>query len=149
MLVHRELALAHVSRLLNASHPPRRRTGTTHVHNLLAQDPRFGTAKVFHCGFPSAFLWLRPFSWLFAGVLDETRPMDAMAISFDAPCEDELGTNVLSAGCSPYMPISFMRSYRAFRKLYTFEGASGEEFEAWRICFLYFLRKVGGSRLSN
>lgn len=141
------------------------RTGTTLVHNMLAQDPALATPTVFHCGFPSAFLWLLRFSWLFAPcafsyyllwegdergqqaqcsqphtsplprlwhalclacpsahwlpsiyiasspcrllvppprILDETRPMDNMRLSFDSPCEDELATNVLTSGLSPY-----------------------------------------------
>ena len=45
----------------------------------------------------------RPLQWLLSPVLDATRPMDGMALSFDLPAEDEIATSGLSgerAGCS-------------------------------------------------
>ena len=41
--------------------------------------------------------------------MDKTRPMDNMRLHFDLPQEDELATNVLSGGCSPYLQISVMK----------------------------------------
>lgn len=43
----------------------------------------------------------------------------------DLPQEDELATNVLTGGLSPYMPICLMRDRRRFEKYYTFEGVRG------------------------
>ena len=43
-------------------------------------------------GFPSSFLSMRRAQWLLAPLLDATRPMDAMAMSFDLPAEDEIAT---------------------------------------------------------
>ncbi|KAK2075756.1 hypothetical protein QBZ16_001497 [Prototheca wickerhamii] len=99
------------------------RTGTTHVHNLLSLDARLGWADTLSAGFPSAFLSLGgALRRLAAPLLDSTRPMDAMALSFDTPAEDELAVCALSAGASPYMPLVFMRDQEVFRDLYALRG---------------------------
>ena len=56
----------------------------------------FACARTLHAGFPSAFLWVERFRWALAGVIDETRPMDAMPLSFDTPAEDEIATSALT-----------------------------------------------------
>ena len=47
-------------------------------------------------GFPSSFLAMRPLQWLLRPMLDATRPMDGMAMSFQLPAEDEIATSGLS-----------------------------------------------------
>lgn len=117
------------------------RTGTTHLHNLLARDPRFATATTFAAGFPSAFLSLWHARSALAGLLDETRPMDSMAITLDTPCEDEIATCALSGGESPYMAIVLPRSWREFWHTFRFE-ARGASYRRWRDSFLFFLKKA-------
>ena len=56
----------------------------------------FACARTLHAGFPSAFLWVERFRWALAGVIDDTRPMDAMPLSFDTPAEDEIATGALT-----------------------------------------------------
>jgi hypothetical protein len=61
----------HPAPVFIVGHP---RTGTTLLHNLLAQDVRrFATCSTFCAGFPSCFLWFEPFKALLAGILDKTR----------------------------------------------------------------------------
>ena len=43
------------------------------------------------------------------------------ALAFDLPQEDELGTNVLSAGVSPYMPLIFMQQETEYRDYFSFK----------------------------
>jgi hypothetical protein len=83
------------------------RTGTTLLHTLLALDVEtFGSCSTFCVGFPSSFLWFETFRGLFSSMVPPTRPMDDMPLSMDTPQEDELATNVLTAGmASPYMPV--------------------------------------------
>eukprot|EP00965_Chrysotila_dentata_P197641 6178308-Pleurochrysis_carterae.AAC.2 len=103
------------------------RTGTTLLHTLLALDhEQFATCSTFCAGFPSGFLWLERFKGLFAGVVDSKRPMDNMELSFDTPQEDEIATNVLSAGRSPYMPLVFMTDEPSFRPFFSFRDACPE-----------------------
>lgn len=106
------------------------RTGTTLLHSLIALDEgQFDVCTTFCAGFPSCFLWFERFGkQMFKGILDETRPMDNVALDFDLPQEDEIATNVLSAGTSPYMPIVFMPQEPEFRPYYAFDDlATGDE----------------------
>jgi hypothetical protein len=98
------------------------RTGTTLVHNLLASDSEnFFYCSTFCAGFPSAFLWFEKIGKkLFASAMEKTRPMDSMPLHFDLPQEDELATNMLSAGCSYYMPLWFMKQEPFFRRYLDF-----------------------------
>ena len=109
------------------------RTGTTHLHNLLSLDrDQFTYCNTFQVGFPGSFLCAEKVgSKLLAGILDETRPMDNMKLSFQIPQEDELAVNVLSSGCSPYMPLVLPESEKKFRPYYNFEGCSREDFDSW------------------
>ena len=50
--------------------------------------------------------------------------MDNMALNWDLPQEDELGTCQLTGGTSPYMPIMFMRNEKMYvRALYGLRAA--------------------------
>ena len=138
----------HPRPLFVLGHP---RTGTTLLHNLLALDGDFGTCSTFCAGFPSSFLWFERFKGLLSGMIGSTRPMDNMELSFDTPQEDELATNVLSAGTSPYMPLVFMTCEAAFRPYFSFAAASAAATARWTAAFLLLLRKLslrcGGRRL--
>lgn len=131
------------------------RTGTTHLHNLLSKDKQFAFATTFSVGFPSSFIcmqWLAPLMGL---IMDTKRPMDNMALSVDTPQEDELATNILSSGISPYMPLMLMRDEPNFRKYYRLreeDGCTSSDKNLWQSCFLNFCRKLqyvngGGKRL--
>lgn len=113
------------------------RTGTTLLHNLLSMDAsRFTAPTTFQCGFPSGFLLLQRFSRHLSPLIDKKRPMDNVELSFSSPQEDELATNVLSGGASPYMPVVLPRSHRAFRPFFSSPPPR------WTAAFLHFLRKV-------
>jgi len=131
------------------------RTGTTLLHSLMALDDElFGYCSTFCVAFPSAFLWLEPCKSLFAGLVSSKRPMDEMALDLDTPQEDELGVNVLSAGRSPYMPLTFMTDEPSFRPFFSFKQPDAQTASArrrWTASFLFLLRKLsvrcGGRRL--
>jgi omega-hydroxy-beta-dihydromenaquinone-9 sulfotransferase len=66
------------------------RTGTTHLHNLMAQDPAFSVLTYFHVYFQNYALldlWLH--RRLLALALPKTRPMDEMALGIELPAEEE------------------------------------------------------------
>lgn len=129
----------HPEPLIILGHP---RTGTTHIHNLLALDPRFAYARTLHAGFPAAFLWIERFKWALRGFIDRTRPMDAMPLTLDTPAEDEIAVSALTGTASAYLPLVFMRDRRMFDRFYTFRGAAERDFAAWRDALLWFLKKV-------
>ena len=58
--------------------------------------------------------------------------------------EDEIATNVLSGGVSPYMALVLPRCAPRFKRLHTFEDAPAGELERWRAAFLWFMKKVRG-----
>jgi omega-hydroxy-beta-dihydromenaquinone-9 sulfotransferase len=131
------------------------RTGTTLLHSILALDrERFAVCTTFCSGFPSCFLWFERFGKvLFSGVIDSHRPMDNVPLHFDLPQEDELATNVLSGGISPYMSLFFMKQEPSFRPYYSFsDSAIDDEYlphpelakarKQWTDAFLYLLRKL-------
>jgi omega-hydroxy-beta-dihydromenaquinone-9 sulfotransferase len=131
------------------------RTGTTLLHSILALDTeRFAVCTTFCAGFPSCFLWFEHIGKkLFSSVIDDRRPMDNVPLHFDLPQEDELATNVLSGGISPYMPLFFMKQEQSFRPYYSFsDSATDDEYlpprelakarKQWTDSFLYLLRKL-------
>jgi omega-hydroxy-beta-dihydromenaquinone-9 sulfotransferase len=137
------------------------RTGTTLLQSLLALDQdRFTTCSTFCAGFPSSFLSIESIGKvLFRGVIDDHRPMDNVPLGFDLPQEDEIATNVMSTGTSPYMTLFFMQQEPEFRPFYAFDdtfisnenGNSDEYLEPslmaaarkqWTESFLYLLRKL-------
>ncbi|MCA9055720.1 MAG: sulfotransferase, partial [Planctomycetaceae bacterium] len=79
------------------------RSGTTFLHNLLVSDPRYSYCNTYQCFFPFHFLsseWLlKPLTdWM----LPQSRPMDNVAIGWDAPQEDELPLCLMTM-TSPYV----------------------------------------------
>ena len=97
-------------------------------------------------GFPSSFLWFESIGkYLFKNILDKTRPMDSMPLSFDLPQEDELAILLLNGGISYYMPLYFMSQEPMFRKFLTFkesDGASLIEINAWKSSLTYLIKKI-------
>lgn len=83
------------------------RTGTTHMFNLLSLNKQyFDNCTTFMVGFPLSFIWFEKYrSLLGDSILSKKRPMDNMALGWDLPQEDELATNVLTSGLSPYMCV--------------------------------------------
>ncbi len=68
------------------------RSGTTHLHNLLAQDPNLGYLSTFQ-GIAQNFFLLgrkRLKRIMEQGMSDQTRPMDNVKVTLDAPQEEEV-----------------------------------------------------------
>ena len=86
------------------------RSGTTHLHNLLARDTRqFAFANTYQVVNPHTFLCTeeantRRFAWM----VPKTRPMDEMELNFQLPQEDEFAPCLMSLR-SLYLGISFPR----------------------------------------
>ncbi len=75
------------------------RSGTTHLHNLLARDPQFGYVTTLQGLAPNFIISSGDFlRRLVERTLPATRPMDNVAVSLDAPQEEE----VALANMSPH-----------------------------------------------
>jgi omega-hydroxy-beta-dihydromenaquinone-9 sulfotransferase len=119
------------------------RTGTTHLHNLLAQDTdQFAYANTYQVVNPHTFLCTEEANTRrFARLVPPKRPMDNMALSFQAPQEDEFAPCLMSLR-SLYLGISFARREQHYSRYLTFRDVPREELEEWKAAFTWFLKKL-------
>ncbi len=118
------------------------RTGTTWLHQLLAVDPRHGFPTTYDCLAPCDFLltgrWFpRWFPWL----LPSRRPMDAVALSWDSPQEDEFALALLGIP-SPYSALAFPNRKPLDDAYLDFDGLDGAAIARWKREFGGFLRRL-------
>lgn len=119
------------------------RSGTTHLHNLLARDTRqFAYANTYQVVNPHTFLCTeenhtRRFAWM----IPKTRPMDDMELNFQAPQEDEFAP-CLTNPRSLYHGISFPRREDEYARYLDFHGVPQGEIDAWKSAFTGFLKKL-------
>jgi omega-hydroxy-beta-dihydromenaquinone-9 sulfotransferase len=119
------------------------RSGTTHLHNLLAQDTdRFAYANTYQVVNPHTFLCTettntRRFAWM----VPDKRPMDNMALSFQTPQEDEFAPCLMSLR-SLYLGISFARLEDQYLRYLTFRDVPRAELEEWKAAYIWFLKKL-------
>lgn len=119
------------------------RSGTTHLHNLLSQDPQYGSVSTFHAGVPTFFLIGRGrLKELMARLAPATRPMDAMAVSLDLPQEEDLAV----ANTCPHSAIHALSFPRRGPELYEkhcfMRGLSDRDLRQWERAYLQVLRKA-------
>lgn len=119
------------------------RSGTTHLHNLLAQDTaQFAFANTYQVTNPHTFLSTEDFnSRLFGRLLPDKRPMDNMALSFQSPQEDEFAPCLMTLK-SLYVGISFARRENEYRRYLTFRDVPRAEVEQWQDAFRWFMKKL-------
>lgn len=119
------------------------RAGTTHLHNLMAQDPNLGYITLYDIIIPGANIvttrFLRPILDYFA---PDKRPMDNMDLKMTLPQEDEFTIGHLcpySCYHGWYFPRRMLELYR---KYLLFDGISDEAVLAWRAAYRYVLKKA-------
>jgi omega-hydroxy-beta-dihydromenaquinone-9 sulfotransferase len=125
------------------------RSGTTHLHNMLALDPQFTSARAYHIMNPAGFT---ASGWLllpcFAAFLPWKRPMDSVRFHIFTPQEEEFA---LAGLCrvSPYWGLTFPRQGAAYDR-FIFPGQFTErELRLWRREYVSLLRRLtlfGGKR---
>lgn len=122
------------------------RSGTTHLHNLLCLDERFGFANTYQTMFPSTFLTTEHWGIeLFNVMMLQTRPMDNMACAASMPQEDELALCTLT-GLSPYTAWIFPQRRDQHEHYQTFDGASDADLRRWREAMTTYLKKLSYRR---
>ena len=107
------------------------RAGTTHLHNLLAQDPALGYLDTFQSIVPTFSLvgrgWLQRL--MARGMGERVRPMDSMAVGLDLPQEEDIAV----ANASPYSvlhQVSFPNMARELHGKYMLMGWAPEGAES-------------------
>ncbi|HOZ48693.1 MAG TPA: sulfotransferase [Candidatus Hydrogenedentes bacterium] len=119
------------------------RTGTTHLHNVLAHDPQFGFVTTLHTQAPGLCITGRPIMKpILKFFMPAQRPMDNMALDPDLPQEEDF------AVCNEcphayYIGLYFPNHVRAlFHKWVLFENVSDEEKEEWSRAYKHVIQKA-------
>jgi len=119
------------------------RSGTTHLHNLLWQDPRFGVLTSYQASVHPIALTGR--GWLDRYLADRVparRPMDNVAVSLDGPQEEEIALANRTADA----PLHFMSFPRALPEIYerwvSDLGADPRDVATWKRHYLEVLAKA-------
>jgi hypothetical protein len=119
------------------------RSGTTHLHNVMSQDPQFGRVTLMQAGMPNDFLTLSGIAQRrLAHQLPEKRLMDNVAVSAEAPWEEEMA--LTSTGRMSFYHVSFFPKcmQRIFNEAVMFDGGNPVLIASWKHQYLSFLRKV-------
>jgi hypothetical protein len=118
------------------------RNGTTHLHNLLAVDPRFSFPKVYEVVAPNTFLLLKPIAPIGSFFLPRTRfGVDNMALSVEVSAEDEAALSVMTL-LSPVVGFAFPERTDYYDRYLTFRDTSSQEVQQWKSALLAFARKL-------
>ena len=119
------------------------RGGTTHLHNLLAQDARFAAPKTFDVVFPAGFLSITERQRRLLGLMTPSaRPADNVAFGLDAPNEEELGLCQITTA-SPYLALSFPHRAHHYSRFLDLQLTSEGERQEWRRAYRTFVQKLG------
>ncbi len=117
-------------------------SGTTHLHNLLALDPKFAAPTLFQVLNPHTFRsterWAAP---VFDHLVVRRRYQDEMASGAGMPSEDEFATCVMT-GLSPYMGWCFPGDGADYDRFLTFRDAQESEIGRWKHALTTFLKKL-------
>ena len=118
------------------------RSGTTHLHNLLARDARFAYPDFFEVFYPHTFLstgWMN--RGLLAKFLPERRPQDNVRMAITEPQEDEFALNCLTQ-LSWVLLWTLPRQAARYEKFLTFKNASPDEIARWQAALQWFVQKL-------
>ncbi len=123
------------------------RSGTTYLHNLFSQDPRFVYPTTSQCMSPNSFLLVGPVGKLITRRLlsPSKRPMDEMDLSFESPQEDEFALCNLGLP-SPYLKVAFPNRPEPYPESLDLEGLDPRLLDQWKKGFIHFLKTVSYAR---
>lgn len=118
------------------------RTGTTLLHELMIQDPRFGFPTTYECLDPNHFLLTEKlFATIFSFLMPKQRPMDNMKMGLDRPQEDEFALCMLGVP-SPYLTIAFPNDPPQDQEYLDLEELPQRKRESWKRGLMMFLRTI-------
>ena len=118
------------------------RSGTTHLHNLIALDPQFASPTFFQVLNPHTFLtterWAAPIA---DRLVVRRRYQDEMALGAGVPSEDEAAMCTMTT-LSPYMAWYFQKGGDRYDLYLTFRGVPDQEVARWGDSLTKFLKKL-------
>ncbi|MEM6330867.1 MAG: sulfotransferase, partial [Planctomycetota bacterium] len=117
------------------------RSGTTHLHNLLALDPQFRSPRNYEVFNPHGFLtgWLT--TALLTPFLSWRRPMDAVQMTVCSAQEEEFALAMMGSP-SPYWAFCLPREISRHDRYWRPDGFSAADFRTWRRHYRLLLRKL-------
>jgi omega-hydroxy-beta-dihydromenaquinone-9 sulfotransferase len=122
------------------------RTGTTHLHNLLAQDPQFGFVSTFQAMAPGFCLTgeksIKPLLARLAAKRHPTREIDNIPLALDAPQEESFAMANLSPWAWLHIYTLPRQASEIFAKYALLEGLTSGQRAEWRAAYLTVLRKA-------
>ncbi len=125
------------------------RSGTTHLQEVLLQDPQFGYMNFFQCYFTNAFnLTERLFKKIFQAILrirfiDFYHPAHNIPFDFEMPGEEDVALVASAFRLAPNWGQLYPKYFRYFfNKTVFFEDCIPEERELFKYEFLDLLKRV-------
>lgn len=118
------------------------RTGTTHLHYLMASDMRYGYMKN-HQAFTLNFslLSLDRLNKILSIFVPGKRPQDNVQVKLDDPAEEEQAFSTMTTRSSIHS-FFFPRNKSYFTRYHLFENISKEEKTAWKKDYLFLLKNI-------
>ena len=118
------------------------RTGTTHLHYLMARDQRFGYLKN-HQAFTMNFslLSLDRLNKILSIFVPGRRPQDDVKVTLDDPAEEEQPFCTMTTRSSIHS-FWFPHNKSYFTKYHLFEDITEEEKNAWKKDYLFLLKNI-------
>ncbi len=118
------------------------RSGTTHLHNLMAQAQQFGYITPLATGLPWDILGIvRALEPLLEQALPQDRYVDNVAVTPSSPQEDSIPLATMGAE-SYYHGLYFPKQFEAYFRRDVFQAGNEADLEQWRRLHCYLLRKV-------
>lgn len=118
------------------------RSGTTHLHYILHQDPQFGTLSNYQAFlFNVALLsrtWLK---WFLSPLVPPTRPQDNTSIDLNKPAEEEQPFCTMSVRSGMHS-WHFPNNPLYFKKYNLFEEITPREKKAWQRDYVKCLKNI-------
>lgn len=111
------------------------RSGTTLLHDLIAQDPQFVTPSLVDANAAPCLSAGRALAPLMTTVLPENRGFDSMAYDLAGTWEEE-GMLFSLTGTSPYQAAAFPRDFRDFDAMLDLNNLPESEIARWRQAYL-------------
>jgi omega-hydroxy-beta-dihydromenaquinone-9 sulfotransferase len=117
------------------------RSGTTHLHNLLARDERFAFPNQYQVTYPNTFLLTeRSTAWFIDLCMPKRRPQDAVAMNVREPQEEDFA--MCASGQVNLLAWSFPRNAEFYDRYMTMSCLSKEELSRWKASYLHFVKKL-------
>ena len=118
------------------------RSGTTHLHKMLALDKQFGYLSLTETGFPHLILTgSRVLHALMRPITPKKRATDKVDMFPEMPHEHEFALLFLTL-YSPLLSVSFPDRFDHYKKYLTFKGVEQHELDEWKKWFLYLVKKL-------